>query len=69
MYVLERQWKRCREEDELAVTSLPPKKWGRVLILVKTDIAVQEYILKLRERAILSTRKLSKQQQKDLFKH
>ena len=53
MYILENQWKRRREKDELAVISLqvPPKKRGRPVILGKTlDNPVQEYILKLRER-------------------
>ena len=35
MYVLERQWKRHKEEEELAVTSLPPKKQCRLLRLGK----------------------------------
>ena len=49
-YVLERNRKRRREENESPVTSLPPMKRGRPLILGKTlDDAVQEYILKLRE--------------------
>jgi len=34
------------------VTTLPPKKQGRPLLFGKTlDVAVQDYILKLRERA------------------
>ena len=50
-YELERQLKRRREEDELSVTRLPPKKRGRPLLLGKTlDAAVQDYIVKLRER-------------------
>jgi len=41
---------RKRGEDYLPITSLPVKKQGRPLLLGKNlDIAVQEYVLKLRE--------------------
>ena len=33
-YVLERNLKRHREEDELTVTSLPPKKRGRPFLMI-----------------------------------
>lgn len=38
MYILESQWKRHREKDEIAVISIPvpPKKRGRPVILGKT---------------------------------
>ena len=48
-YIVERSAKRMRED--LSVNELQPKKKGRSLLLgKKLDNAVQEYILKLRER-------------------
>ena len=50
-YIAERNAKRLREEEDLSVNELQPKKKGRSLVLgKKLDNAVQEYILKLRER-------------------
>lgn len=50
-YIAERNAKRLREEEDLSVNKLQPKKKGRSLLLgKKLDNAVQEYILKLRER-------------------
>ena len=50
-YIAERNAKRLREEEDLSVNELQPKKKGRSLLLgKKLDNAVQEYILKLRER-------------------
>lgn len=50
-YIDERNVKRLREEEDLSVNELQPKKKGRSLLLgKKLDSAVQEYILKLRER-------------------
>ena len=49
-YIAKRSTKRLREEDNLSVNELQPKKKGRSLLLgKKLDNAVQEYILKLRE--------------------
>ena len=49
-YIAERSTKRLREEEDLSVNELQPKKKGRSLLLgKKLDNAAQEYILKLRE--------------------
>ena len=49
-YIAEQSAKRLREEEDLSVNELQPKKKGRSLLLGKRlDNAVQEYILKLRE--------------------
>ena len=49
-YIAERSAKRLREEEDLSVNKLQPKKKGRSLLLgKKLDDDVQEYILKLRE--------------------
>ena len=73
MYILESQWKRHREKDEIAVISIPvpPKKRGRPVILGKTlDNPVQGVHLETKRKggAVLSAQKLSEQPLKDLFK-
>ena len=48
-YITKQSTKRLREEEDLSVNELQPKKKGRSLLLgKKLDNAVQEYILKLR---------------------
>jgi len=51
-YINERS-RRLRDDEDMVIEELPPKKQGRPLLLGATlDSAIQQYILKLRERGI-----------------